>query len=209
MKILVTDGMDKSALAMLKANGHEVVEQFYAPEELGAALREFDAVVVRSGHQGPRQPHRRGQGREAEAHHPRRRGRGQHRREVRRGKRHHREEHPPRLLQLRGGAGHGPHVLLRPVHLHRRPHHAGGQVGEEGLRQGHGAGGQDPGHHRLRPHRPGPGPHGQGHRHGGHRRGHLPRPRHRGGDGHEVCGAGRAAAPRPTSSPSTPPPSTA
>ena len=48
MRILVTDGMDKSALAQLKANGHEVVEQFYAPEELGAALREFDAVVVRS-----------------------------------------------------------------------------------------------------------------------------------------------------------------
>ena len=48
MKILVTDGMDKTALEQLKANGHEVVEQFYAPEELGAALKEFDAVVVRS-----------------------------------------------------------------------------------------------------------------------------------------------------------------
>ena len=31
MKILVTDGMDKTALEQLKANGHEVVEQFYAP----------------------------------------------------------------------------------------------------------------------------------------------------------------------------------
>lgn len=48
MRILVTDGMDKSAMAELRANGHEVVEQFYAPEELGAALRDFDAVVVRS-----------------------------------------------------------------------------------------------------------------------------------------------------------------
>ena len=48
MRILVTDGMDKTALAQLKANGHEVVERFYAPEELGAALRDFDAVVVRS-----------------------------------------------------------------------------------------------------------------------------------------------------------------
>lgn len=48
MKILVTDGMDKSAIAQLRDAGHEVVEQFYAPEELGAALREFDAVVVRS-----------------------------------------------------------------------------------------------------------------------------------------------------------------
>ena len=48
MRILVTDGMDKDALQTLKSNGHEVVEQFYAPEELGAALKEFDAVVVRS-----------------------------------------------------------------------------------------------------------------------------------------------------------------
>ena len=48
MKILVTDGMDKTALEQLKKNGHEVVEQFYAPEELGAALKDFDAVVVRS-----------------------------------------------------------------------------------------------------------------------------------------------------------------
>ena len=48
MRILVTDGMDKTALEQLRANGHEVVEQFYAPEELGAALRDVDAVVVRS-----------------------------------------------------------------------------------------------------------------------------------------------------------------
>ncbi len=48
MRILVTDGMDKKALAMLREKGHDVVEQFYAPEELGAALRDFDAVVIRS-----------------------------------------------------------------------------------------------------------------------------------------------------------------
>ena len=48
MRILVTDGMDKQAMAHLREAGHEVVEQFYAPEELGAALRDFDAVVVRS-----------------------------------------------------------------------------------------------------------------------------------------------------------------
>ncbi len=48
MRILVTDGMDKSAMAALREKGHEVVEQFYAPEELGAALRDFDAVVIRS-----------------------------------------------------------------------------------------------------------------------------------------------------------------
>ncbi len=48
MKILVTDGMDKAALAALREQGHDVVEQFYEPEELGKALRDFDAVVVRS-----------------------------------------------------------------------------------------------------------------------------------------------------------------
>ncbi len=48
MRILVTDGMDKAALAQLREQGHDVVEQFYEPEELGKALRDFDAVVVRS-----------------------------------------------------------------------------------------------------------------------------------------------------------------
>ncbi len=48
MRILVTDGMDKSAIAALQANGHEVVEQYFEPDQLGAALRDFDAVVVRS-----------------------------------------------------------------------------------------------------------------------------------------------------------------
>ena len=35
-------------MAKLRELGHEVVEQFYEPDQLGAALREFDAVVVRS-----------------------------------------------------------------------------------------------------------------------------------------------------------------
>ncbi|MEA5039850.1 MAG: D-2-hydroxyacid dehydrogenase [Clostridiaceae bacterium] len=48
MRILVTDGMDKSALEQLRKNGHEVVEQFYEPDKLGSALRDFDVVVVRS-----------------------------------------------------------------------------------------------------------------------------------------------------------------
>ncbi len=48
MRILVTDGMDKTAIAQLREDGHEVVEQFYAPEELGKALRDFDVAVVRS-----------------------------------------------------------------------------------------------------------------------------------------------------------------
>mgnify|MGYP002663102574 CR=1 FL=1 len=48
MRILITDGMDKDAMAQLRELGHEVVEQFYEPDQLGAALRDFDAVVVRS-----------------------------------------------------------------------------------------------------------------------------------------------------------------
>ena len=48
MRILVTDGMDKSAMQALRDAGHEVVEQFYEPDQLGAALRDFDVAVVRS-----------------------------------------------------------------------------------------------------------------------------------------------------------------
>ncbi len=48
MRILVTDGMEKAAVAKLREGGHEVVEQFYEPDALGAALQEFDCVVVRS-----------------------------------------------------------------------------------------------------------------------------------------------------------------
>ena len=43
MRILVTDGMDARAVAALRDAGHEVVEQFYGPEELGEALKDFAA----------------------------------------------------------------------------------------------------------------------------------------------------------------------
>lgn len=48
MRILVTDGMDKGAIEELRKMGHEVVEKFYEPSELGNALKDFDVVVVRS-----------------------------------------------------------------------------------------------------------------------------------------------------------------
>ena len=48
MRILVTDGMDAGAVEQLKAMGHDVVEQFYESNELGAALRDFDVAVIRS-----------------------------------------------------------------------------------------------------------------------------------------------------------------
>ena len=47
-RILVTDGMEKSAVDKLKHSGFEVVEQFYEPEKLKEEIKNFDAVVVRS-----------------------------------------------------------------------------------------------------------------------------------------------------------------
>ena len=48
IRILVTDGLDASALEQLRADGYEVVEKFYESDELGTALRDFDCVVIRS-----------------------------------------------------------------------------------------------------------------------------------------------------------------
>lgn len=48
MKILITDGMSKSGIAELKKLGHEVFEKFYDDASLGAALKNVDAVVIRS-----------------------------------------------------------------------------------------------------------------------------------------------------------------
>lgn len=48
IRILAADGMEASAVEELQSLGFEVVEQYYEPDALGEALREFDAVVVRS-----------------------------------------------------------------------------------------------------------------------------------------------------------------
>ena len=48
MRVLVTDGMDAGAMEQLRRDGYEVVEQFYEPDALGTALRDFDAVIIRS-----------------------------------------------------------------------------------------------------------------------------------------------------------------
>lgn len=47
-KILVTDGIEKSAVSAIAAMGHEVVEIFYPPNELMKNIGNFDAVIVRS-----------------------------------------------------------------------------------------------------------------------------------------------------------------
>lgn len=48
MRILASDGMDKSAIAQLEAKGFEVVKQFYEVEDLKQKVKEFDCLVVRS-----------------------------------------------------------------------------------------------------------------------------------------------------------------
>jgi D-3-phosphoglycerate dehydrogenase len=48
IRILASDGIDKSAAAKLREAGYEVVEQFYEPEQLGQELKNYDVLVVRS-----------------------------------------------------------------------------------------------------------------------------------------------------------------
>ena len=48
LRVLVTDGMDAGAMEQLRKDGYEVIEQFYEPDQLGAALRDFDVVIIRS-----------------------------------------------------------------------------------------------------------------------------------------------------------------
>ena len=48
MRILASDGMEKNAVATLRVQGHEVVEQFYEPAELAEQVKNFDVLVVRS-----------------------------------------------------------------------------------------------------------------------------------------------------------------
>jgi len=48
IKILVTDGMDKGAIQILKDMGHEVTEQFFEPEELKEQVKNFNVIIVRS-----------------------------------------------------------------------------------------------------------------------------------------------------------------
>jgi Phosphoglycerate dehydrogenase and related dehydrogenases len=47
-RILVTDGIEKSASDELKKIGHEVVEQYYTPDVLKEEIKLFDVIIVRS-----------------------------------------------------------------------------------------------------------------------------------------------------------------
>ena len=48
MKILVTDGISESASARLKELGHEVIEEFYEIDDLDIAVKDADAIIIRS-----------------------------------------------------------------------------------------------------------------------------------------------------------------
>ena len=204
MRILVTDGMDKTAMAQLREAGHEVVEQFYAPEELGAALREFDAVVVRS----------------------KTKVRANHIDEAKGGK--------LKLIirggvgvdniDVKYAEANGITVKNTPKassqsvaelamgHMFSCARYLSiaGHTMREGKweKKAYGKGielqRQDPRHRRLRPHRPASGRHGQGYRHDCHRLRYLPHPRHRRAAGHSRMSRWTNCLPSPTSSPSMP-----
>jgi len=48
LRILVTDGMDKGSVQILKDLGHEVTEQFFELEELKEQVKNFNVVIIRS-----------------------------------------------------------------------------------------------------------------------------------------------------------------
>ncbi|HWP21733.1 MAG TPA: D-2-hydroxyacid dehydrogenase [Candidatus Cryosericum sp.] len=48
IKILASDGMEKSSIAALEAKGCQVDVQFYDPDSLCEAVKDYDALIVRS-----------------------------------------------------------------------------------------------------------------------------------------------------------------
>lgn len=48
LKILVTDGIDNSAVRELETLGHEVYEKFYEPDKLRDVIKYYDIIIVRS-----------------------------------------------------------------------------------------------------------------------------------------------------------------
>ncbi|MCX7834576.1 MAG: D-2-hydroxyacid dehydrogenase [bacterium] len=48
MRVLITDGLAKSAVKELQSIGYEVIEQSYTPEELVKAIADVEVIIVRS-----------------------------------------------------------------------------------------------------------------------------------------------------------------
>ena len=47
-KILIADGMDKTAADSLRQMGHELTDKHFEVEELKNQIKNFDAVIIRS-----------------------------------------------------------------------------------------------------------------------------------------------------------------
>ena len=136
LRVLVTDGMDAGAVAQLRADGFEIVEKFYEPDELGTALKEFDAVIIRSATKIKKQQIDDAKG-------------GNLKLIIRAGVGMDNidipyaeaagiqvKNTPPFFLQRRGRAGHRPAVLLRPLRFRCRLFRPSAEVGKERLFQG-------------------------------------------------------------------------
>ena len=177
MRILVTDGMDKGAIEKVRAMGHELVEQFYEPDELGKALRDFDVAIIRS-----KTKLRAKQIDEAKGSRFKcviRAGVGLDNIDVQYAKDNGIEvKNTPKSPSESVAELAMAHMFSCARYISIAGHSMRGQVGEEGLRQGHRADRQDARYRRLRPHRPEARQDGQGHRHERHRVRYLPHPRH-------------------------------
>ena len=172
LRVLVTDGMDAGAVAQLRADGFEIVEKFYEPDELGTALKEFDAVIIRSATKIKKQQIDDAKG-------------GNLKLIIRAGVGMDNIDIPyaeaagiqvkntPRSSSNAVAELAIPAVLLRTLRVCRRLLRASAEVGEERLLQGLRSHRQDHGRHRLRPHRPDGGHQGAG---SGHERSVLRQP---------------------------------
>ena len=54
IKILICDGMEKTAIENLKKHGYEIVNKHYEEEELKIVIKDFDVIVVRSATKVPK-----------------------------------------------------------------------------------------------------------------------------------------------------------
>ena len=122
-------------MEQLRKDGYEVIEQFYEPDQLGAALRDFDVVIIRSATKIKEPQIDAAAGSRLKL--IIRAGVGVDNIAVK-----YAEEHGIQVKNTPRASSNAvaelalAAVLLCPEHLHRGPHHAGEQVGEESLLQG-------------------------------------------------------------------------
>ena len=125
LRVLASDGLEKSAVKALQDLGCEVVQQFYEPDDLKQEVKEYDVLVVRSATK-VREPIidaalttgklkliiRGGVGRR------------QYRRRLCARSWHRSLQYPQRILRFRCGTGYRPYVCAGPLYPFRQRHHA-------------------------------------------------------------------------------------